>query len=287
MMGYFGTFFLMFFLSFSVSGQMLQSEISSLPESKETKPKPPKKNNSARFDRRSVPSYRLTLFKHKRNREQQQRLLPNAADSLRYQGFLGQPKTGLIKLVDDLGCDSNAYVLRADEECLNTIPGGSFYSFRKSNYSSSALADIRLKDGLLVTDGIFSQNLMVKLGDIPLESVTLTTEGMKFLRDFVPETETKSATKQYAALTRGITENGFEYIKILPAIADTTYAMRLVAYRGKLMRVSMGFIYNVLSEDDRSDLIVAFRIIRKENGMATLLWKELERKKAPKIKVRR
>lgn len=233
--------------------------------------------------KKGTPVQRLTLFKQKRNKEQQKRLFPNTEDSIRYTAFLQQPKTGLIRLTEDIGCDANALILRADEECLNSIPGGSFYSFRERDYSSSALADIRLKDGLFITDGILSQNILVNLGDTSLESLSVNSDGMKFLADFVPEPDSKDATSQYIKLTRGIRVGKFEYFKVLPAAVNTTYAMRLVAYRGKFLRLYRGFVYDALSGDDRSDLVLAFRIVRKENGSVTLLWKELERKKAPKI----
>lgn len=239
-------------------------------------------SSSGNPSRTPVSRRMLSLFKQKRNKEQQKQLLPKAEDANRYAAFLQQPKTGLIRLTEDVGCEPSLYILRADEECLKAIPGGSFYSFREREYSSSALADIRLREGLIITDGIFSQNILVKLGDVPLENISLGSDGMKFLTEFQPETGSRGATDQYIELTKGIKHGKYEYLKVFPSFENTTYAMRLVAYRAKVARVYRGYVYNPLS-DDRSDVILAFRVIRKEKDGITLLWKELERKKAPKL----
>lgn len=274
-------------LPFSVFAQTLQTsspETVKIRDEKQTKQADNgNQNNSAQ--RRQTYSARpvLSFAKQKRNKEQQKQLLPETEDLSRFAALLQQPKTGIIRLMDDAGCEPSRYVIRADEECLKSIPGGSFYSFRERDYSSSALADIRLKDGLLITDGVFSQNMLVKLGDVPLENVSVNTEGMNFLTEFQPETNTRDASVQYVKLTRGIKVGKYEYIKVFPAMADTTYAMRLVAYRAKTARLYRGFIYDPLAGDERSDVVLAFRVIRKDNGGITLVWKELERKKAPKI----
>lgn len=279
--------FISILLPLPVLAQMIQSSASqegvvNIRDEKQTRTSATKTLTNS-TQKREFPLRRLSFFKHKHSKEQRKRLLPEAEDLTRYAAFLQQPKTGIIRLVGDIGCDANAFVLRADEECLSSIPGGSFYSFREREYSSSALSDIRLKDGLLITDGVLSQNILVNLGDLPLESLTLATNGMKFLTDFVAETDSREAIGQYVKITRGIRNGKFVYLKVYPATVNTTYAMRLIAYKGKFLRMYRGFIYDALSGDERADLIVAFRVIRKENDSITLIWKELERKKAPKI----
>lgn len=244
-------------------------------------------DSSDNLQKRIRPTRQLTFLKQKQSKEQKKQLLPKTEDLNRFAAFLQQPKTGIIRLTEDIGCEPSRYVIRADEDCLKTIPGGSFYSFREREYSSSALADIRLKDGLLISDGYFSQNMLVKLGDVPLESVSLTSSGMDFLTDFVPETNTKDATRQYIKLVRGIKVGKYEYIKAFPAAENRTYAMRLIAYKANVESVYRGYIYNPLSGDERSDMIIAFRIIRKDKEGISLIWKELQRGKAPKLKLSR
>lgn len=223
-------------------------------------------------------------FKAKRTKDQEKRLKPNAEDVAKYADFLKQPKTGIFRLVNDLDCESNVYVIRADEACSNTIPGGSYYSFREKGYTTAYLADIRFKQGLLISDGILSQNILVRLGDIPLDNLSLESEGVKYLAEFVPEKINTTATKQFMEIVRGVRVGKHEYRKVIPAFENTTYAMRAIAYRGSVYRSFRGWFYNLLDGDKRADLIVVFRVIRKDtDGSVTLLWKELDRKKAPKI----
>lgn len=227
-------------------------------------------------------------FKPKHTKDEKEKLAPNAEDKLKYASFLKDDKTGIFRLMNDVECAENLYVIRVDEGCSEFIQGSSFYSFRKKEYTSAHLSDIRFKDGLLITDAVFSQNILVRLGDVSLENVALNSDGMKFLTDFVPEELNTKATKQYVEIVKGIRSNKYEYRKAIPAIINNTYAMRIVAYRGNLYKRFHGWAYDLLAGDNRSDLIVAFRIIRKDSdGTISIIWKELERKKSPKIKYER
>jgi len=223
-------------------------------------------------------------FKTKRTREQNRRLLPSRADLEKYDSFLRQPRTGVVKIFPDIDCENNANVLRADEQCLKWIPNSAFYSFREAEHTNEFLSDLRVKDEFFVSDGILSQGILVSLGNISLENLTLNNDGMKFLIEFAPETDSKDALKQTKQIIRGVRSDKFEYRKTLPIVENATYAMRVVAYRGKFFRVFRGALFDVLAGDDRADLVVAFRVVRKsDDGSITLIWKELQRKEAPKI----
>jgi hypothetical protein len=91
--------------------------------------------------------------------------------------------------------------------------------------------------------------------------------------------------RQFLELARGLQNGQYTYRKAFPAVENTTFALRVVAYRGNLYRTFRGYRYNLLSGDKRMDLTVAFRIIGKDaDGGITLLWKELDRKESPRIK---
>lgn len=93
------------------------------------------------FERlRSLPENPVNLVKRdslpftvKPNKEQRKLLQPNIGDLARFALFLEQPKTGLIKLFPDAGCQENSRVLRVDDNCLNSSPNSAFYSFREKN----------------------------------------------------------------------------------------------------------------------------------------------------------
>lgn len=224
------------------------------------------------------------LYGRRISREQKNRLAPAQSDLIRYADFLRRPRTGLIKLFSDVGCEDNTNVLRADDICLQWIPNSGFYSFREKDYTSDFLADIRLENDLLVSDGFLSQGILVNLGNADLETVSSSSSGLKFLNEFQPAAESKAALKQAEQIIQGVEADNFIYKKSLPAVAGVTYALRVIAYRGNLLKSYRGQLFNILAGDKRIDQTIAFRVLGKtDDGSLTLLWKELSRKDAPKV----
>jgi hypothetical protein len=71
----------------------------------------------------------------------------------------------------------------------------------------------------------------------------------------------------------------------LPVADNTTYALRSIAYQGTIMRSIQTLTYNELDVDKRRDVIVVFRVVKRDaDGSVTILWKELSNKNAPKLK---
>ena len=224
-------------------------------------------------------------IRKKATREQKKQLLPRAEDSAAYTQFLQQPKTGIFRLLPDLECEKNTLVIKADETCLKAIPESSFYSFREREHTQELLADIRLKGNYLISDGILSQGILVNLGDIALENVTTESEGLKFLNDFVPQALNKEAQKQFLQMIKGVRSGKYEYAKIVSANENETYGLRVIAYKGAIVRSFRGFRFDLLAGDERTDITLAFRIVRKDaGGGLTLVWKELSRRESPKLK---
>lgn len=221
----------------------------------------------------------------KPNREQRKRMQPDPADLELYDAFLQTPRTGIVRLLPDLGCHENVFVLKADDTCRNSIPESSFYSFREREHTLEVLSDIRLKGGFLISDGILSQGMMVNLGDVELETVTLESDGLGFISGFTPDPSALRAKDQYAQISSGIRAGRHEYRKTLPAVPNSTYALRVVAYRGNVIRSFRGYRYDLLEGDKRIDVTVVFRVVRKDaDGSITLVWKELERRDSPRMR---
>ena len=239
-----------------------------------------------RMPRFSAPGNRGVLpFRKKPNKEQKKQLQPKDEDLLKYSQFLAQPKTGIFRLLPDKGCEDNALVLKADEDCLKAIPDSSFYSFRETEHTHEAVADIRLKDGFLITNGVLAHGIMVNLGEVSLEIISISDANLIYLRNYQPKELSRDALKQHKELLSGTKLGKYEYRSIHPAQENSTYVLRVIAYKGSIFRAFRGFTYDLLEGDKRIDLTVAFRIIRKESdGSVTLLWKELERRKSPKLK---
>lgn len=219
-------------------------------------------------------------------------LEPDSQDLITYKEFLRQPKTGLIRLFPDFNCESSN-VIRTDADCENFIPGSWSFSFRTKNRAWLDYSDIRFYGTDLISDGFLSQGIIVPLGDIPLDDVSVQTDGMKFLNEFKPETQSIEAKKQFARIANVLDFEGYQYSKRVRAVENMTYAMRLIAYRHeksgaflydeKISANDMRFL-SLNGMDKRTDLTVCFRIIKTDkNKSIELLWKELKRQDAPKL----
>jgi hypothetical protein len=217
-------------------------------------------------------------------------LSPRADDRERYKTILAQPRTGIFKLYPDADCISRA-VVRVDGPCAEHIPEGSTSAFR----DDSLTPDIHFNHGQLVGTGFFSQTIMVDLGDMPIESVGLASPGVRYLSSFQPARTVAGAAEQYGEIVKGITADGYKFTLSTPVKADNTYAMRIVAYRNTTYRgfrlrppadlSADHFRFGLLYRDNRKDLIVAFRIVRKaDDGSVTIVWRELDRRKSPELK---
>ena len=215
-------------------------------------------------------------------------IAPDPQLTTKYSQFLKLPGTGIFRLVPNSGCAPNAKVVSASEECLKyTMPGaGNSFSFRTENYRIRHLADITYEDGALNVTGIFMLGLMTKLGDVPLESVTLGSPGVKFLADFKPSSTFSEVEQSHASFRKGLDDGGYKYAATLPVEEGTTYAYRGVAFRGKVVKSANGVRYNEMDYDKREDVIVAFRIVQvADDKSITLIWRQLAENLSPKIKV--
>ena len=205
----------------------------------------------------------------------------------KYADFLKQPDTGLTKLAADTGCAENTKVIVATEDCLKyTMPGAGYaYSFRVNNYRIPRLADIIFTDNSFQASGVLLHGILVNVGDVPLDKVNLQTKGLKFLVDFPPEPDYEKAKVIDDKLTVGIEHDNFLYRRGLYAKENTTFVLRSIAYSGKYFRAVDRISYNEFAFDRRRDVIIAFRIVDKDEARSvTILWKMLANKKSPRVK---
>lgn len=213
-------------------------------------------------------------------------LAVNSDSSAKYKAFLQQKNTGLIKLLPNADCNKDLNVVTAKEKCLKyDFPGaGSSYSFRLADYRINRLSDLIFDGESFLSNGVWSQGILVAVGDIPLEKLTVEDPAMKYLIDFQPSVEQSKAGEDQQKLIDGVKINGYTYAQSAGVMQNTTYALRSIAYQGKFYREHKGIIYDELAFDKRKDIIVGFRIIGKEpDGSILVLWKEMSRKDSPKF----
>ncbi len=215
----------------------------------------------------------------------------SSLDAGSYQGLLKGDGTGIFKLFPDLGCISKE-VIRISGECERFVPMSSSFTFRTNAYSDDLYHDIHFESDLILSKSFFSQGIFGLIGDEPIEGITLAHPGLRFLVDFPSATDPKMAARYAAQLQTGVDSGGYKYADHIIPRENTTYALRMIAYRlenglkplsdkttmNEMMFLSLAF-------DKRVDITVAFRILsRDEYGGLTIVWKELDRKNAEKIK---
>jgi hypothetical protein len=196
-------------------------------------------------------------------------LSPSDKDQAKFAEFLKQPDTGLIRLLPR-GLYDDRLTIRG---------GGAYYSFALStneygrgsdislekiqsyDYEPPPIANYVFQTGFAGANGGF----IVRLGNIPLDKVTLDHKGVKFLAGFIPPSTVPEARAVFRRDYAGIRENRFEYKWRSLVIVNYTYALRSINY-------------------DTSDVLVAFRVVRKEiDGSVVILWKMLKRFPTPEL----
>ncbi|MFT3742655.1 MAG: hypothetical protein QM785_00030 [Pyrinomonadaceae bacterium] len=212
-------------------------------------------------------------------------------DIAKNAAFLADERSGIFKLFSDHDCVSET-LIRIDGICTDFVPESSSFSFRTGNYTDVYYHDIGYNNDEFYNNSFFSQGIFVSLGDVPIENVDLEHAAIKTLADQKPAVDAAEAKAASVRYKTGFEQNGFSVAQHVKPVPDTTYAVRTIAYRldnslppvtdqstmNELRFHSLGF-------DKRADQIVVFRVVRRaQSGTATIVWKELSRKDAPKIK---
>jgi hypothetical protein len=175
-------------------------------------------------------------------------LAPSPEDRAKFAEFLVQGETGLARLLP-----REKY-----REKLSVREGGAYYSFTKLSNSYDHDPQIGLEQEYLST-GFAGANFgfLASLGDTPLENVSLETPCVQYLAALVPPTVEPEAREQQRRSSTGIVIGANQYKNRLPATIGGSYILRSVNY-------------------ERSDVLVAFRIVRQDtDGSLILLWKRL------------
>lgn len=214
-----------------------------------------------------------------------------ALDVGAYSAFLDQEHTGIFKLFPDYGCMSQK-VIRLAGECERYVPLSSSFTFRANAYGDEIYHDIHFKGDRISSNGFFSQGIFGTVGDEPIQNVGLTHPALKFLTSYQADTDAKSVADHAEQLQKGVDADGYRYSDSISPQENVTYTLRVIAYRLKNVLKPLSaettmneMMFLSLSFDKRLDVIVVFRILgRDEYGGLTIVWKELVRSDAAKIK---
>jgi hypothetical protein len=262
---------------------------------------------------------RKSFYDTKLTEEQKILLAPLPEDIARYEPLLKQKDTGIVRLHPKGKYEPAGRVISAEEPTQMIIPiqgGGAYYSFKYNSIRRGSWSDIyldndrlhayvtgkmmgvlnKLETGPLEKDGDFlfagratkAIGIMTKLGDMPLDSVTLKTPGLEFLTRLSPPQKYKDLMQFIEKSSKGFNVGDFAYSSSVQAMPDTTYVIRSTIYQdGYIGLTNETYYYMRLysSIPDGSDMLIAFRVIRRhEDGSITLVWKRLKKFNPPKIK---
>lgn len=217
--------------------------------------------------------------------------LVGVADIEKYNQLLKGEHTGIFKIFPNLGCVSKS-VVRISSECERFVPMSSSFTFRTNSYSDDVYHDIFFKDERLSSNSFFSQAIFGAIGDEPIESISLDHNALKFLVSYQGDADPKLAGEHARQFQTGVDSDGFRYADHVTPQVNTTYAVRMIAYRLENVLKPLSdettmteMMFLSLAFDKRIDLVVVFRVLaRDEYGGLTIVWKELSRQDAPKIK---
>lgn len=217
-------------------------------------------------------------------------LAPNSEDSQKFVQFLNEKQTGLIKLIADQGCDKQFAVVITSPHCDKySMPGtATSYSFREETYRIKDLGDLFFTGEQFQSVGDLIQGIFLNIGDIPLESVDLTTNEVSALMAITTPEDLGKADEMTRKLfsDEGLKNGEYTFRGNVPVAENNSYILRSIAYRGNKYRTLQGMTYDEFEFDKRREIVVVFRVVRLEGKeSATVLWKELANEKSPKLKV--
>lgn len=228
--------------------------------------------------------------KHEKERIKRLRQI-DPVDLDKYKTFLNQDGTGIFKLFPDLHCWSKN-VVRISKDCERFVPITSSFTFRGNEYIDPNYHDIYFEEGKIFSRSFFMQGIFGIIGDEPIESVTLAHAAAKFLGELPAATNPNDALQHAKRFRSGVEVSGHRFVDTITPAENTTYVFRTIAYKleNSLKPLSNETtseekMFLSLAFDKRQDMIVVFRILRRDDldGL-TIVWRELDRKDAAKIK---
>ena len=190
-------------------------------------------------------------------------LAPSEADVARHQFLLSQPNTGVMRLLPREAFDSMVYKVKPK---VSMRGGGAYFSFYYRTHEYGYGSDISFEKGLLhVGFAGASYGLLTDLGDTELESIEVKDPRAGFMLNYKPPPKEADARIEQRKFWSPFMVDGVRYQRRLPAHVNHTYLVRSIDY-------------------DRSDLLVAFRIVSKaDDGGLTIAWKILKKYPTPRL----
>ena len=191
-------------------------------------------------------------------------LSPSEEDRAAYKELLSQPDTGLIRLLPREVYESEAY--NKNRKTLTIRGGGAYYSFSRLTHEYGYGSDLSLDSGYLsVGFAGADYGMMIDLGDVSLHEINNDYPGVLSLLNYSAAQDEPQARVEQRQLHAGRILDGVTYKRRLPLKIGSTFLVRSISY-------------------DSSDVLVAFRTVRKDtDGSLIIAWKLLKKYPKPEL----
>lgn len=200
-------------------------------------------------------------------KREQKLVAPSPEDERRFEAFLREKNTGLVRLFPYQGQQDEGFSVSTTAGPLARVwGGGGFYTFTHRTHMSGQWTEILLdEDGFTADVSRDSIGIIANLGAAPLESLTTESSAVAPLARYTPARDPAKAVNEAARIRAGFRDGQFEYAASRAVEPGATYVLRSILY-------------------DRVDSLVVFRVVRKmDDGSVTLLWRRLRAYDTPKL----
>jgi hypothetical protein len=185
------------------------------------------------------------------------------ADRTTFAQLLGQPNTGLIRLLPREKFDSEGY--KKERKTITMRGGGAYYSFVRLTHEYGYGSDISLDhDTIQVGFAGFDYGMVVRVSDLSLETLSAESPAAKTLMVYQPAKLEPEIRREQRRFGEGTVIDGINLKRNLPVEVGATYLLRSISY-------------------DESDVLVGLQVVRKDSdGSVVIAWKLLNKFPTPK-----
>ena len=197
-------------------------------------------------------------------RLEDQFLAPADEDRAPLKEFLAQPDTGLIRLLPRELYESEVY--KTNRKTLTIRGGGAYFSFARLTHEYGYGSDLELQSGYLsVGFAGADYGMMIDLGDVPLDEISTDYPRVLSLLNYAAARDEPQARVEQRQVQLGRIMDGGTYKARLPVNLGSTVLLRSINYGD-------------------SDVLVAFRVVRKDtDGSVIIAWKLLRKFPKPEL----
>jgi hypothetical protein len=206
---------------------------------------------------------------------------PEEGVAAEFSGLRKSLEAELVRLHPDFDCEAK-FELSVVGNCAGRVLGAS--KFEALHYNHDKLAG----------DAFFSIVMIADLGQVGFERVDAGNDLVRLLTEMELPTDLSATKTLYEKLSStGFTSGGLHLTNKIEALEGKTFVVRIVQYKAAGLdtwwqgpgRLSVPFEFYALDRPGRHDKTYSAKVVRRsDDGVIHLLWREISKKKPPKIR---